>query len=70
MSHNRTNIKLAYELRSPTTRIKTFAVHPVKPWIGLITSNNVFWLSDYQHNLTVKCFNCCTLDDMRPTEIR
>lgn len=69
MIGSRSQIKLAYELRG-ATRIKTFAVHPVFSWVGLITTSNVFWLVDYASGMTLKCFNCSTLDEMRPTEVR
>lgn len=69
MIGGRTHLKLAYELKG-ATRIKTFAVHPVFTWVGLVTTTNVFWLVDYASGTTLKCFNCCTLDDMRPTEVR
>lgn len=68
MSANPT-IKTIFELRGQT-KIKVFAVHPVFNWIGLITTNNVFWLCNYQSNLTIKCFNCSMLDDMKQTEIK
>lgn len=69
MISGRSQVKVSYEMRG-NTRIKTFAVHPTYNWVGLITTSNVFWLVDYVSGMTLKCFNCCTLDEMKPTEVR
>jgi hypothetical protein len=65
MQQFRNNVELAFELKGPI-RIKSFAIHPNKSWVGLVTFNNVFWLCDYEQNVTLNCFNCSTFED-RPT---
>lgn len=59
MQQFRTNVQLAFELKGPA-KIKAFAIHPTFSWVGLITTNNVFWLCDYSQNITLNCFNCST----------